>query len=103
MRNRSPFVGFGSFVFAVAFSLLAACATPTSGVYFDEENADKVEIGMSEEMVEELLGTPYLVEPYIGGEKWIWAYSTRDLDTSFAITIENDEVTSISGYHENKR
>ena len=46
----------------------------------------------------DVLGEPYIREPYIGGEKLIWSYSTKDFDHTFVVTIEEGVVRSLSEY-----
>ena len=80
-----------------------ACAARISGAPFTEENMRNVTVGMTAKEVYDLLGKPYAVETYIGGEKWIWSYSDPDLDISFVVSIEKGKVRSFSGFREYKR
>ena len=81
----------------------SACAHRTSGAPFSEEDTRNVTVGMTAQEVYDLLGAPYAVETYIGGEKWIWSFSDPDLDISFVVSIEQGKVSSFSGYREEKR
>lgn len=83
----------------VLIGLLGACAaTRTSGELFPTERTGEVQVGMREEEVINLLGVPYVKEPYIGGAKWIWSYSTELKDHTFVVTIVDNLVASRSEY-----
>ena len=92
-----------SWALVLVLSAGLGCAARTSGAYFDEASTYNITVGMTDREVYALLGRPYLVETYIGGEKWIWSYSTPRLDASFVVSIEEGKVRSFSGFREEKR
>ncbi len=85
----------------VLSGLLVACATTethTSGTFFPVERTSEVEVGMTQQQLIDLLGVPYVEEPYIGGTKLIWSYSTVIKDHTFVVTIVDNLVASRSEY-----
>ena len=78
---------------------LNSCVT-TSGATFPLESAPLITIGMDAFQVKEILGEPYIVERYTGGEKWIWVYATKEFSHSFVVTIEEEEVHSLSEFND---
>ena len=84
---------FSALIFA-----LVGCAARTSGELFPINNITEVYVEMPVQEVLDILGEPYIREPYIGGEKLIWSYATKDFDHTFVVTIEEDVVHSLSEY-----
>lgn len=84
----------------VLSGFLGACATVdhTSGTSFPIERTTEVQIGMTQAELIDILGAPYAKEPYIGGTKWIWSYSTVIKDHTFVVTIVDNLVASRSEY-----
>ncbi len=84
--------------FSALIFTLVGCAGRTSGELFPINNIKEVYVEMPAQEVLEVLGEPYIREPYIGGEKLIWSYSTKKFDHTFVVTIEEGVVRSLSEY-----
>lgn len=77
---------------------LSSCSTRSSGESFPHNNVTLVYVDMPAQEVLNIMGKPYTREPYIGGEKWIWSYSSKEFDHTFVVTIEDGIVRSLSEY-----
>lgn len=65
MKYRAKFASV-----IVALSLVACAGTP-----IDWDQARKIQPGMTEQQVLELLGKPYMVRSAAEGQTWIWSHA----------------------------
>lgn len=85
----------------VLLTLLVSC-TSISGVEYPKDRVGEISVGMAGQEVKNILGEPYTIERYVGGEKWIWSYSSSREVHSFVVTVENGYVRSLSGFKDSK-
>ena len=91
---------FLSAVILMLFAAIWVSCVSTSGAQFPDENIYKVDIGMTADDITELLGEPYVVEKYSGGERWIWVYATKRVVYGFVAIMQGGTVSSISEYRD---
>lgn len=69
--------------------LISACA----GTPFSWEDARKVQLGMNEDQVVEIMGRPSRVSSGPNGTTWVWFWVNLYAETrSFVLTMKNGEV-----------
>ena len=64
-------------------ALLASCAPPTGTVTL--ENYEKLKFGMSYEAVEEILGKPDSIHPFLGIKQCTWVNGERHIHAKFIL------------------
>jgi outer membrane protein assembly factor BamE len=104
-HRRATFVA-ARLCIAALFALtgLGGCAykiTIQQGNFLDEELIDQVEIAMTRQQVQFLLGTPMVADPF-HAERWDYLYYVisgkrrrRVEQGHFIVYFENDEVSSV--------
>ncbi|MEY8688345.1 MAG: outer membrane protein assembly factor BamE [Leptothrix sp. (in: b-proteobacteria)] len=60
-----------TWIAAGALVVLAGCA----GTPFQWDDARKLEVGMTQQQVQALMGTPYLVRSTAAGVQWTWSHA----------------------------
>ena len=72
--------------FAVAATLvlvLSGCA----GTSFSYDNARKVQVGMTEDQVTQIMGPPYSVVSRADGQMWVWSHANGMTGASRVISF----------------
>ena len=62
------------FSFAAA-AVLALVLSGCAGTSFSYDDARKVQVGMTEEQVTQIMGPPYSVVSRADGQMWIWSHA----------------------------
>ncbi|RMM55062.1 hypothetical protein ALP96_00269 [Pseudomonas savastanoi pv. glycinea] len=67
-----------------SIALLAACA----GTDFSYDAARKVQLGMSEDQVVQLMGPPYSVVSRVDGQMWVWSHANGMTGASRVVSFK---------------
>ncbi|MDQ0653493.1 outer membrane protein assembly factor BamE domain-containing protein [Pseudomonas cedrina] len=77
-------MSFFSFAAVVVMALtLSGCA----GTSFSYDDARKVQVGMTEEQVTQIMGPPYSVVSRADGQMWIWSHASGMTGVSKVISF----------------
>lgn len=72
----------------VAATVLALVLAGCAGTSFSYDDARKVQIGMTEEQVTQIMGPPYSVASRADGQMWIWSHANGITGASRVISFK---------------
>lgn len=71
----------------VATAVLALVLSGCAGTSFSYDDARKVQIGMTEEQVTQIMGPPYSVVSRADGQMWVWSHANGMTGASKVISF----------------
>ncbi|MBY8946367.1 outer membrane protein assembly factor BamE [Pseudomonas sp. SH10-3B] len=74
------------FSFAAA-AVLALVLSGCAGTSFSYDDARKVQVGMTEEQITQIMGPPYSVVSRADGQMWIWSHANGMTGASRVISF----------------
>ena len=72
----------------VAATVLALVLSGCAGTSFSYDDARKVQTGMTEEQVTQIMGPPYSVASRADGQMWIWSHANGMTGASRVISFK---------------